>query len=92
MGTHGGEPLHRVEGFLALRDLGSTNPLGFVRHVGQPLLREGGPDYIPGDIFHGLFVVGLNRWTAMEVEAEMLPQRDTRDHFFRDFPFPQKHL
>jgi hypothetical protein len=85
MGTHGGEPLQRIKGLLALPVLGPVDHLGLFRDVGHPLLGEGSPDNIPSQILHGLFVARLNSGAAMNIEAGMTPRHDELDHFIRDF-------
>jgi hypothetical protein len=85
MGTHGGKPLQRVKGLLALPVLGSINHLGFIREASHSFLGKGGPDDISGEVLHRFIVARSNPGAAMDIEAGVRPGQDELDHFLCDF-------
>jgi hypothetical protein len=73
MGTHGGKPFQIVKGSSIVPVLGPVHPLGFIGEAGHSLLGERCPDDVADDVFHGLFVAGLNPAAATDVESGMPP-------------------
>jgi hypothetical protein len=71
--THGGQPFHCGEDLVCLSVHGRIDDRPFLIQILHAFLREGRPNDVPRQIFHGRFVIGRYAVAAEDVEAGMFP-------------------
>ena len=86
-----GQPFQRREALGCLAVLGSINDRSLLIHVLHPLLGEGRPDDIAGQVFYGGIVIRRNTVSAEDVKAGMPPCGEHGDHLLCNLPLGKKH-
>jgi hypothetical protein len=64
MGAHGGKPFHGVENLLGAAVFGRVDDGSLIGKVLHPLLGEGSPDDVSGQVFHGCVILGRDAFPA----------------------------
>jgi len=90
--AHGGQPFHCGEDLGCRAVLGCINDHPLLIQVPHPLLGEGRPDDIAGQVFHGRIVIRRNPVSAEDIEAGMPPCGEHVDHLCGDLSPVQEHL
>jgi hypothetical protein len=70
---HCGQPLHCGKDLVCLSVLGRIDDSPFLIQILHALLREGRPNDIPRQIFHGHIIAGRYAVAAEDIEAGMFP-------------------
>ena len=92
MRTHRGQPFEGGKDFGRLAVLGRIDDLPLLIQVLHPLLGEGRPDDIAGQVFHGRIVIRRNPVSAEDVEAGMPPCGEHVDHLCGDLSPGKEHF
>jgi len=89
--THRGQPFHRREVLGCLSVLGCINDRPHLIQVLHTFQREGRPDDVTRQIFHGRIISRRDAVAAEDVESGMPPCGEHGDQLLRDLPLVQEH-
>ena len=89
VGAHGGQPLQGIENLFFSSVFRPVNHLGRFWEILHPFLGEGGPDNVPGQVFHGGFIPGKYALTTEDLESRMPPVGKYGDQVLSNSPLGQ---
>jgi len=91
VGSHGGDPLQGLIGLFLFAIFGVVDDRGLLGEIVHTFLRERGPDEVGGKTFHGALLMGIDPFTAEDIEPGVSPALHHPDELPGDFPFTQQH-